>query len=72
MKRLETRFGELLRELRTKKGLTQAELGADCNLDRTYISLLERGIRQPTIGTLFKLAEVLDIKPSAILKQLEN
>lgn len=72
MKRLETRFGELLRELRTIKGLTQAELGADCNLDRTYISLMERGLRQPTITTLFKLAEALETKPSVIMKQLEN
>ncbi|MBT1700282.1 helix-turn-helix domain-containing protein [Fulvivirgaceae bacterium PWU4] len=71
MKGLEARFGELLKELRNKKGLTQEELATDCGLDRTYISMLERGLRQPTLTTLFKIAEVLNVSPSSIVKQLE-
>jgi|GEM_PF-4359871 len=39
MRNLEAKFGNLLRELREKRGLTQEELGTDANLDRTYISL---------------------------------
>jgi transcriptional regulator with XRE-family HTH domain len=72
MKSLEAKFGNLLRKLREKQGLTQEELGADANLDRTYISLLERGIRQPTITTLFALAEALKVSPSSIIKELED
>lgn len=72
MKSLESKFGILLRDLREKKGLSQAELGTDANLDRTYISLLERGLRQPTLGTLFALANALSVAPSAIIKQLED
>jgi len=72
MKNLEARFGELLRDLRNKRGLTQEELGIDCGLDRTYISLLERGLRQPTLKVLFKLAEVLKVNPSTIVKNLES
>lgn len=72
MKSLEVKFGDLLRELRKKRGLTQEKLGIDCSLDRTYISLLERGLRQPTLGTLFKIAAVLKVSPSAIVKQLED
>lgn len=72
MKSLEIRFGILLRELREKKGLSQQELGTDAGLDRTYISLLERGHRQPTIKALFALAEALNVSPSFIIKQLEE
>jgi transcriptional regulator with XRE-family HTH domain len=68
---LEAKFGKVLKELRLKKGLTQEELATDCNLDRTYISLLERGERQPTISTLFKIADALGVSASSIIKQLE-
>jgi transcriptional regulator with XRE-family HTH domain len=68
MKSLEARFGEQLKELRNKRGLTQEELATDCGLDRTYISMLERGLRQPTLATLFKIAEVLNVSPSLIVK----
>lgn len=72
MKSLEVRFGNLLRELREKSGLTQEELATDCELDRTYISLLERGLRQPTLKTIFVLAKALNINPSSIIKELES
>lgn len=71
MKSLEERFGELLKELRSEKGLSQEALATDCDLDRTYISLLERGQRQPTISTLFKIAKALKMTPSSIVKRLE-
>jgi transcriptional regulator with XRE-family HTH domain len=72
MKSLEEKFGDLLKELRSKKGLTQNEFAKRCSLDRTFISMLERGLRQPTITTLFKIAKVLDVSPSSIVKQLEH
>jgi transcriptional regulator with XRE-family HTH domain len=72
MKSLKARFGELLRELREKRGLTQDELGTDANLDRTYISLLERGLRQPTLEVIFALAKALNVTPSSIVKRLEG
>lgn len=72
MKNLEERFGVLLKKLRTDKGLTQEQLADECELDRTYISLLERGQRQPTLSTLFKIAEVLKVSASSIVKELEK
>lgn len=65
-------FGKVLRELRTEKGISQEKLAEYCDLDRTYISLLERGRRQPTITTLFKLATALHIKPSQLVKITEE
>ena len=69
---IEKVFGQTLRELRTKAGLSQEALALECNLDRTYISLLERGLRQPTLKTLFKLSEPLQILPSKFLATLEK
>lgn len=72
MKSLPERFGYLLVELRKAKKLSQAQLGIDCDLDRTFISLLERGERQPSITTIFKIAKALGVSPSSIIKELEK
>ena len=65
-------FGNVLRELRMEKNISQEKLAEFCDLDRTYISLLERGQRQPTITTIFKLAKALNISPSAMIEKVEN
>lgn len=65
-------FGKVLRKLRVGKKLSQEKLAELCDLDRTYISLLERGLRQPTILTLFKIADALDLPPSELVKKVEE
>ncbi len=64
-------LGTVLRELRENKKLSQEKLAEFCDLDRTYISLLERGLRQPTITTLFKLSDALNIKPSELVELVD-
>jgi transcriptional regulator with XRE-family HTH domain len=54
------RFAINLRKARTKKKVSQEELGFRCDLHRTEISLLERGGREPRLGTIVKLASALD------------
>ena len=54
--RIQTAFGLILKDLRNERGLSQQQLAFDSDLDRTYISLLERGLRLPTLGTVFKVA----------------
>ena len=51
--------------------MSQEELAFDSGFDRTYISMVERGVRSPTIRSLVKLAEVLDVKPSEIVSHME-
>ena len=63
-------FGVVLRDLRRERGLTQDELAYECDFDRTYISLLERAMRQPSLTTIFKLAEKLEIKPGEIVRRI--
>ena len=59
-KSLQKAFGMVLRQVRTSRGLSQQDLALESDLDRTYISLLERGLRQPTLTTLIALASALD------------
>jgi transcriptional regulator with XRE-family HTH domain len=69
---IEACFGRHLRKIREEKRLSQEELAFRSNLDRTYISLLERGKRRPTINTIFALAKPLDIAPSDMVKLIES
>lgn len=54
------RFGIILRELRADNDLSQDELATRAGLDRTYISLLERGQRGPTLKIMLALGKALD------------
>lgn len=54
-------LGDQLRELRTSRGLTQAELGDKCGLHRTFIGSVERGERNLSILNLRLLARVLRV-----------
>jgi DNA-binding XRE family transcriptional regulator len=64
-------FGDALRQVRKERGLSQEQLALDSGLDRTYISLVERGAQSPTIRTVIKLAGVLEVKPSDIVLRME-
>ncbi len=60
-------FGATLRELRTAHGVSQERLALEVELDRTYISMLERGLRQPTLSTLIALADFLGLTPGSLV-----
>ena len=60
------RFAINLRRAREKAGISQEELGFLCDLHRTDISLLERGGREPRLGTIMKLAGSLDTTPERL------
>lgn len=65
-------FGQVLKNLRKKQKLSQEELAFRSNLDRTYISMLERSINQPTLNSLFAIATALDLKASEFIKIVEE
>lgn len=60
-------FGVVLLQLRERAGMSQEALALEAHLDRSYISLLERGARSPTLSTLFEIAEALGISPTALV-----
>jgi transcriptional regulator with XRE-family HTH domain len=61
-------FGKKLQKLRTDRNLSQEKLAEIAGFDRTYISLLERGIRNPSLINVFRLAKALDITPDKLVK----
>jgi transcriptional regulator with XRE-family HTH domain len=65
-------FGKVLRTQRESTGLSQEALALNAEVDRTFVSQLERGIRQPTLTTLCKLAVALNIKPSTLIARMEK
>jgi len=69
---IETAFGQVIKELRKERKLSQEQLSYDSYLDRSYISQLEHGRKQPTILTIFQLADALKVKPSVIIAEVER
>jgi transcriptional regulator with XRE-family HTH domain len=65
-------FGRVLREQRSVAGVSQEQLALSADVDRTFVSQMERGIRQPTVTTLFKLAKALDMQPSTLVSRTEK
>ena len=65
-------FGKVLRALRTERGLSQEALALEAGIQRNYVSLIERGINQPTIKIIFKLAAALEMKPSQVIELVER
>lgn len=65
-------FGQVLRAARNAAGLTQAELAHRCELDRTFVSLLERGLRQPSLTTLFAIGQVVGVPPYELVRETEE
>ncbi|QOS81262.1 helix-turn-helix transcriptional regulator [Paenibacillus sp. JNUCC31] len=65
-------FGQVLKTIRKRNKMSQEKLAFQSNLDRTYISMLERGIHQPTLNSLLALAEALNMKASELVRLVEE
>jgi len=57
-----------LRDFRQKRGLSQEELAYRANVDRTYVSALERGVYAATVDVVDRLARALDVQAWELLK----
>lgn len=58
---IRVKIGKRLRELRTKKGLSQERFSFICELDRTYVASIEQGKRNVSIANLEKIAKAFDM-----------
>jgi transcriptional regulator with XRE-family HTH domain len=61
-------LGKRVRALRKKKGLSQEAFADLCGLDRTYVSGIERGVRNPSLVNLEKLANALGVSLSELFE----
>ena len=62
------RVGNNLRKFRQARGVSQEKLAFDCGLHRTYISGVERGIRNPSVQVLERIARALDVPTARLLE----
>lgn len=64
------RLSVLLKTLRKAQDLSQEQLAERAGLHRNFISMLERGINQPTVDTLFRLAKALGMPAHELVRQI--
>ncbi len=65
-------FGANVRRLREARGLSQEAFGFSAGIDRTYVSGVERGVRNPSIVLAAKFAEGLDVPVHVLLVELDE
>jgi transcriptional regulator with XRE-family HTH domain len=68
----EQSFGAVVTQLRIQKGLSQAALAEKLGYSISYISKLERGHMNPTLRTVFDLADSLGIEPDVLIRKVKH
>lgn len=66
--RVRLAFGQRLRQIRLGVGISQEELGYRADLDRTYVSGVERGRRNVGLENICRFAQALDVEPAALFE----
>ena len=64
--------GQVIQAAREQKKLSQEVVSGFADIGRTHLSAIERGTRKPTLETFFRLADALSIKPSELMKKIED
>jgi transcriptional regulator with XRE-family HTH domain len=65
-------LGEVIRDLRTSKDLSQRDLAALTEVERSTIAYVELGTRSPSVATLFELSRALGVRASDLLMEVER
>ena len=65
-------LGLNVRKYRKQRGMTQEELGLDTEMERSYVSDLERGTRNPSVRAVERLAKALGVEPHVLLMPIED
>lgn len=64
--------GSVIQKCRRDKRMSQEILSGLAGLDRTHYSKIERGLRSPTLDTLFKICQALDLQPHEMMIKIEK
>lgn len=64
--------GRAISSARQDKGITQEVLSGLADIGRTHLSAIERGERKPTLETLWRIALALDMRPSQLVRKIEE
>lgn len=68
MENLPKKFGKNVREIRISQNLSQGDVARRLKLHRSYISSIERGIRNPSLKVVEKIANALGVKADCLIK----
>ena len=68
-KELKTKIGEVLRAKRENLDVSQEKVAERAGVDRTYVSILERGLKSPTVETLERICEALGTLPERVMEE---
>lgn len=68
MNSLSKQFGKRVKAIRFDKGLSQGDVARRLKLHRSYISGIERGVRNPSLGVVEKIAKALGVTISKLIK----
>lgn len=69
---IEEAFGQVIQELRKANSLSQEALADLSHIDRSFISLVENGRKQPSLITIFQLAKALNVSTAKIMAAAEE
>jgi transcriptional regulator with XRE-family HTH domain len=64
-------MGDELRKLRERAEMTQEELSFMAGLSRPYVSQLERDLKSPTVDTLFRICDALEVSAASVIKRVD-
>jgi transcriptional regulator with XRE-family HTH domain len=65
-------FGATVKAIRQERGLSQEAAALAARIDRAYYGKVERGLKSPTLGTVWKFSDGLGIRPSELLARTER
>ena len=65
-------FGIVISRLRTEKGMSQESLSAFAGIARSHLTMLENGRKTARLDTVFNLADALGVKPSELIRMVEE
>lgn len=64
--------GKVIQRAREEKGISQEVLSGFADIGRTHLSAIERGARKPTLETFYRISEAMGMRPSELLKAIED
>lgn len=62
----------ILRRRREEAGLTQEDLAEAADLHRTYVGLIERGVRSPTVSSVYRICHSLGVPMASVIEEMER
>jgi XRE family transcriptional regulator, regulator of sulfur utilization len=68
MNKISKKLGQNLKKIRTQKGISQGDISRKLDMDRGYISRLENGMKNPTLSTIQKIADFLEVSVNDLMK----